>query len=296
VALYGCFSSGHIVLFLIEPIVSWIGGVNTFHDAAHFALSTNPLVNSVVANCYFEFSTPLDWYIQHNIGHHGSTNEPGEDPDLYHGAGIYRSHDSIRWHPVHRWAWAMRWFVWSVGTHVGILYVSPLKMLCTGMYNRCVPLHYEHVSHQDRVWWFTSKLLCLALYGGVPLYHFGFPSGLVVFIMSRGLHSLLFMVHSQVSHLQTSCMIGSTDWYTHQVMTTTNHGCDSWIETLLSGGLNHQIEHHLFPSVNHCHHHTLRVIIRDTCRDHNIEYKEFDRHIDALRAHVRYIDSLSFSA
>ena len=161
---------------------------------------------------------------------------------------MYRSHESVRWRPRHRWVRLAGWIVWGAGVHTGLLFSNPVKMALGGWYNRCVSLPREHLRLQDWLQWAGAKLLFLVLYVGVPLSHFGLLGGLVVALVSRGLYSLLFMLHSQVSHLQTSCMTGSSDWYTHQVRCTTNHGCDSLWETLLSGGLNY-----LFPSVNHCH-------------------------------------------
>jgi len=273
----------------VEPFVSWVCGVHIFHDATHFALSPYPWVNSVAANLFPEFSSTLDWYVQHNIGHHGSTNEVGADPDLYHAVGLQRSHESIRWRPLHQWGRNVGWLTWSVGVHIGLLFTNPIKMVWTNSYNRCVPLCREYLCPTDWVQWVGTKLLFLGVYVGVPLYHFGPLMGVVVIFVSRGIYSLLFMVHSQVSHLQTSCMVGSTDWYTHQVQTSTNHGCDRWWETFLSGGINYHIEHHLFPSVNHCHYPALRAIVRATCRKHDIEYKEFVSHEKALRAHAEYL-------
>jgi fatty acid desaturase len=292
-ALYGCYYYGHLSFFLIEPIVSWVSMSNTFHDAAHFALSTNPLINSAVANCYVDFSGTMDWYIQHNVGHHGSTNEAGADPDLYHATDIYRSHESVRWRPIHRWVRIVGWLVWGIAIHTGMQFLSPVKMALRGFYNRCVALPREHIHRRDWVQWVGAKLLFLVVYAGMPLYHFGIPAGLAVFLLSRGIYSVLFMLHTQVSHLQTSCMTGSSDWYTHQVMTTTNHGCDSWWATFLSGGLNYQIEHHLFPSVNHCHYPALRTMVQETCRVHDVEYKEWGTYREALRGHLDYMHSLS---
>jgi fatty acid desaturase len=291
--LYACCASGHIVWFLVEPVVSWVCAVNTFHDGAHFAFSSKPLVNSIVTSAHPDFTSALDWYIQHNIGHHVSTNKPSEDPDLYHGAAIYRSHESVQWRSLHGWTHVIGTLVWFIAVHAGMIFQSALRMKSSGLYNRCVPLRAEHLTSRDWAQWVLSKAMFLVIYVGVPVYHFGLLRGLGVVGLSRGIFSLLFMVYSQVSHLQTSCMAGSDDWYEHQVLTSANHGCDSRLETFLSGGLNYQIEHHLFPGVNHCHHPALRKIVRHACKDHGIEYKEFANHAAALRGHFQYIAGLA---
>jgi len=83
------------------------------------------------------------------------------------------------------------------------------------------------------------------------------------------------------------------DWYKHQVITASNHGVGKQFNFLFSGGLNYQIEHHLFPNINHCHHPYIQPIVKDICIKHDIEYKEFDGYYQAFVSYYQHIIKMS---
>ena len=98
---------------IATPITYWIFGVNIFHDASHFALSRNWRVNALGTYVGWWFSSPLEWYHQHVIGHHAYPNIPlrvryicfqfltHKDPDLYHNGKMERHTTTLRWRPMH---------------------------------------------------------------------------------------------------------------------------------------------------------------------------------------------------
>ena len=108
-------------------------------------------------------------------------------------------------------------------------------------------------------------------------------------IIPRTLYSLLFMINTQITHIHRSCMINNKDWYVHQINTSTNHGCDKMFNFIFSGGLNFQIEHHLFPSINHCHHPYIRPIVKKICKKYNVKYIEFNGYYDAFLSYYNYL-------
>jgi hypothetical protein len=65
---------------LLLAAVTWLNDIHTFHDGCHFAMSTNQKVNQFMSHLGYETVTPLDWRVQHNIGHHSYTNVDGKDP------------------------------------------------------------------------------------------------------------------------------------------------------------------------------------------------------------------------
>ena len=67
---------GELWTLLAMPLTYWVLGVNTFHDASHFALSRDWRVNSLATYLGWYFSSPLEWYHQHVIGHHVYANIP----------------------------------------------------------------------------------------------------------------------------------------------------------------------------------------------------------------------------
>jgi linoleoyl-CoA desaturase len=75
--------------------------------------------------------------------------------------------------------------------------------------------------------------------------------------------------------------------------TTVNFANSSPGWNWFSGGLNHQIEHHLFPSVSHTHYPAIRQIVRSTAREFELPYKQFDTYGEALTSHYRFLRKLS---
>jgi len=81
------------------------------------------------------------------------------------------------------------------------------------------------------------------------------------------------------------CRKNDEDWGVHQVLSSHNYATDSLLALHLSGGLNLQIEHHLFPPVHYHHYPALSKIVRETCKEFGIPYVTSDSFLDALRRH-----------
>jgi linoleoyl-CoA desaturase len=76
-------------------------------------------------------------------------------------------------------------------------------------------------------------------------------------------------------------------WSEHQLFTTANFSARNRLTIFLTGGLNHQIEHHLFPTVSHAHYAALSLIVRRTAHEHDLPYQEGATFFGALASHVR---------
>ena len=73
-------------------------------------------------------------------------------------------------------------------------------------------------------------------------------------------------------HIHTPCITQDKDWYAHQVITATNHGMGKWFNFIFSGGLNYQIEHHLFPDLSMLHYRKAEPMVKEVCKKYNINY------------------------
>ena len=105
--------------------------------------------------------------------------------------------------------------------------------------------------------------------------------------------SVCFIVNSQITHLHEDSFHRERDWYKHQVITSSNHSIGSTLGYVFSGGLNYQIEHHLFPSINHCHYPAIQPIIKSICKKHSVPYKCFDGYLDAIYSYLNHMQKLS---
>lgn len=83
------------------------------------------------------------------------------------------------------------------------------------------------------------------------------------------------------------------DWAKIQVMGSTNFASGSWLWNHLSGGLNHQIEHHLFPTISHIHYPMLQPIVQKTCQEFDVPYHSYESFWAAIKSHFALLYSLS---
>jgi linoleoyl-CoA desaturase len=82
------------------------------------------------------------------------------------------------------------------------------------------------------------------------------------------------------------------DWAVHQLKTTANFATSNKVISWLVGGLNYQIEHHLFPKISHVHYPEISKIIRDACREYGVQYIEHPKMRIALASHVNHLRHL----
>jgi delta11-fatty-acid desaturase len=101
------------------------------------------------------------------------------------------------------------------------------------------------------------------------------------------------MSASQINHNLEDCSGSDTNFAKHQVITAQNFGTRSTFWFVFSGGLNYQIEHHLFPFVNHCHLPFLAPGVKELCRKHGVDYKEALDYRKAFACHLAHTKELS---
>jgi linoleoyl-CoA desaturase len=82
------------------------------------------------------------------------------------------------------------------------------------------------------------------------------------------------------------------EWAIHQIKTTANFATRNKVVSWLVGGLNFQIEHHLFPKISHVHYPAISKIIRKACQDYGIPYLEYPKLSLAVISHVSYLRQL----
>jgi linoleoyl-CoA desaturase len=84
------------------------------------------------------------------------------------------------------------------------------------------------------------------------------------------------------------------EWMIHQLQSTANFATKNKVITWLLGGLNFQVEHHLFPKISHIHYPAINKIVQQTCREFDIGYLEFESFSKAFLSHWLTIRQMSF--
>jgi linoleoyl-CoA desaturase len=82
------------------------------------------------------------------------------------------------------------------------------------------------------------------------------------------------------------------NWAVHQLHTTTNFANENRVLSWYVGGLNYQVEHHLFPNVCHVHYRHISEIVKSTAKEFGLPYKAEPTFIGALKAHARLLKQL----
>ena len=250
-----------MALGLLLGLCLFMSGVNVFHDGAHFSLSTIPWLNHAAHSCYFWFCSSSAWYHSHNIAHHAYTNVVYRDSDLHHGPAR-KTKDQT--HLPRNAGQEKRIPMQMLFTVPYQVIAMPIRQVLSGKWSAAAPHHPALGSGLDK----TLLMLAILAFGGWQVTIPWIASGIWFGFIAQMTH-----VHDEA---QTDVDITQTeDWYKTQVETATNCACDSWWWTLLSGRLNYQIEHHLFPTVNSCHLKDLRPIVMACCKKHSVRYVEF---------------------
>ncbi|WP_375581495.1 fatty acid desaturase [Marivirga tractuosa] len=87
-----------------------------------------------------------------------------------------------------------------------------------------------------------------------------------------------------------------TEWAIHQIRTTANFGTKSKVLNWYTGGLNFQVEHHLFPRISHVHYPAINKLVKETCEQFNIAYNEFPSMMAAMGSHTRHLKLIGRTA
>jgi linoleoyl-CoA desaturase len=81
-------------------------------------------------------------------------------------------------------------------------------------------------------------------------------------------------------------------WAIHQLHTTTNFANKNMMLSWYCGGLNFQVEHHLFPNICHVHYRKISPIVQATAKEFGLPYKAAPTFIDALWLHAKLLKEL----
>jgi fatty acid desaturase len=273
--------------------------VNVFHDASHFAVSRLPVINHVLTETALLFSTPFTWYHQHIIGHHCFPNVIGKDPDLYHSVKFIRHSKDIRHKDRHRNQPYIFPLLWVVGVPLGLILRGCIDCMKGKPYNKIVSLIPDEAAHIISRKSIAPRLLMIVLTMFVlPICYHGFTTkGWIFAVVPYLVYSLHFMICSQINHFTPECDDKvSENFYIQQIVTGHNVAPDSYLLYLYTGGLNLQIEHHLFPSVNHCHLRRLAPYVKAVCAKHNIYYNVSPGMFTAVWRYVEHLQKFAVPA
>lgn len=275
-------------------------GLSIMHDANHHAYSKNANVNIVLGKLLdLVGGSNVNWRIQHNVLHHTYTNVTGMDEDIDSGVLMRFSPDQ-KMLKGHKYQHIYAWFLYGFMT---IMWVFSKDYAQYARYKKRGLLETQGISSRR---FLTSLIISKVLYLGIflvlPLI-FSASSWwftLIGFFIMHFVAGLTLACIFQPAHVvptsefQTPDVSGTieTDWAVNQLMNTANFANKSRLFSWYVGGLNYQIEHHLFPNICHVHYRKISNIVRETAFEYNLPYHSYATFLQALREHGKMLKDL----
>lgn len=274
-------------------------GLNVMHDANHGSYSSISWVNKIMARSMNLLGgNARIWQVQHNVLHHTFTNVSGHDDDL-EGPGFLRFSPHQKKRKIHRYQHIFAWFPYSLMTlqrFVKSDFDQLFRYKREGLLKGSGNLWKEFVLI---VFW---KLIYIGLFIVLPMVavpeHWGIM--LMGFITMHLIAGLILALIFQTAHImpQTEFPLPNDSnqienhWAIHQLQTTLNFAMRSRWFSWLVGGLNFQVEHHLFQNISHVHYRKLSPIVAQTAKEFGLPYHHERTFFGAIQGHARLLKDL----
>lgn len=282
--------------FLSQAIV--LVGFNVMHDAGHSSFSKRDWVNRLMGRSLDLIGGSLTlWHVKHSILHHTYTNLAELDDDL-ETKGVLRLHESQPYRAHHRYQafyalplygllsihWILSDFLEFFGERIG----------------RYKPK--QRPSTRDTLVFLGFKLNYLVLALGLPLWLHSWSNVLVVALGIQLIVGFTIALVFQLAHVVDVVDMPEVnegtrrledDWATHQLRTTADFAADNRFVSWYCGGLNMQVEHHLFSRISHVRYRHLRPVVESVCKEHGVRYRSYPSVLSAVRGHLRRLSALA---
>lgn len=282
-----------VASLLLGFIIACIG-FNVMHDAIHGSYSSRKWVNELMGLTLNALGgNNFIWKQKHNIIHHTYTNIDGMDDDIAKSPFI-RMCSSQRWVPAHRLQHLYTPFLYAFSSIIWILFQDFEKYFR----KKIVDTPLSRMSATDHAIFWISKIGYLLFYIAIPIALMGWQSWLLFFLsMHIGLGltlALIFQLAHVVEETEFDSVAGDAkqienEWAIHQVRTTANFSPERPVISWFIGGLNYQIEHHLFPRISHIHYPAISKLVQAECAAFGLPYNNLPTFKAAVTSHFRFI-------
>ncbi|KAF9975098.1 sphingolipid delta-4 desaturase [Actinomortierella ambigua] len=271
-------------------------GLNPLHDASHFSVTHNPTVWKILGatHDFLNGASYLVWMYQHMLGHHPYTNIAGADPDVATGEPDVR-----RIKPHQKWFWNhvnQQLFVpFLYGLLAFKVRIQDVLILYVVRKNDAIRVNPITTWHTFAFWGGKAFFFWYRIY--LPMQYLPASKVLGLFVVADLISSYWLALTFQANHvveevewpLPDENGIIQKDWAAMQVETTQDYAHDSWLWTSITGSLNYQAVHHLFPGISQHHYPEILPIIRQTCKDFEVPYLIKDTFWQAFSSHLEHL-------
>ena len=275
-------------------------GLGVMHDANHGTFSKYKVINRIMGyTINLIGGSSFTWKIQHNVLHHSFTNIYKLDEDIDDKPFLRLSPHGIK-KSYHRFQHIYAWFIYCLATVSWILF-KDFKQLFLYNSNGITEDTGFNPRH-EAIALISSKFVYVSLVLVLPMFFvaswyiilLGF---LLMHVVAGFMITTIFQLAHVVEgadhhHLERQSVIDNT-WALHQLSTTANFANKNKVLTWLIGGLNYQIEHHLFPHISHVHYPAISKIVKKTAEECGLKYNEYMSMFSAMKSHARMLKQIA---
>lgn len=274
-------------------------GMSVMHDGAHDAYSSKKWVNKLAAASIFLFgSNPLNWKIQHNAMHHTFTNIFNYDDDIS-TKGVIRLCESAPVKKYHRYQHIYAFPLYGLMTFVRLFG----EMGSLIKYNKMGIVESRNYSpNRELLKLIVTKIVYLLAIIGLPILFTNYPIWqiLIGFATMHIVAGMIMSVVFQMAHVVEGTYqplpddndVIPANWYVHQLRSTSDFGRKNGLFSWYIGGLDFQIEHHLFQSISHIHYPAIAPIVEATAKEYGFSYNLKPSIFHALISHYKRLKEL----
>jgi linoleoyl-CoA desaturase len=269
-------------------------GFNIQHDGGHHAYSEHRWINKLMAMTLdFIGGSSYLWHWKHDVIHHTYVNVTGHDSDLNLGIfGRVTPHQPRL--AFHRW---QHLYLWPLYGFLAIRWqlVDDFRRLIAG---RIGSHRIRRPTGGDLVLLVAGKAIFFTWAFGIPLLFHPVNAvlvhyGVAALVLGTTLAAVFQVAHcvEEATFPLPSAGTGRIEraWAVHQAETAVDFARRSRVVAWLLGGLNFQIEHHLFPRISHVNYPAISKLVEQTCRDFGVAYTEHRSFREGVTAHFRWL-------
>ena len=286
-----------LLLSLVLGVATAGVGFNIMHDGGHQAYSEHRWINRMMAMTLDVVGgSSYIWQWKHGRFHHTWVNVAGHDSDIDLGL-LGRLSPEQPWRPWHRWQHIYLWVLYGVTVIRWHLY-DDFRDILTGTIGR---RPFVRPRGWDLAAFVFGKAAFFALAFGVPLIFHPVSAVVLFYVTTVVVAGVLLALVFQMAHVVEAAAFPvpheeglriDQPWAIHQLETTVDFARGNRALGWLIGGLNFQVEHHLFPRICHVHYPAISCVVKDTCREFGVAYLEHPTFAAGIASHYRWLRQL----
>jgi len=233
------------------------------------------------------------WNQKHNVIHHNFTNIEGYDDDI-DIRPLIRTNENQPKKKIHKYQHIYFIFLYTLTPFWWVCVRDFMKYFTGKIANH----EFKKMEVKDHFIFWISKLLHIGMFIVLPSILLGVGPTLLGYAVILGVQGVILSVVFQMAHVVEDATFHVPEPETmkidnivvlHQLSTTANFGTKNPLIFWFTGGLNYQVEHHLFPKISHIHYGKISKIVENLCKKYNIQYNNYPTFLDAFKSHVLHL-------